>query len=205
MPGAFFDPQLKARDARRPGWYGRAVIQRLVASRAASWAALSLLAGTLCLGCGYKVVRYKGAIPDAERIAIGSLANLTFEPGVDRILNDALLREFQRRGALRVVDDREAADLVLEGAIAAVDIRSRSFSSIAFALEYEVRMVLEVIVTRRDGTVMEIDENSLAETDLYLASADVEVARTNRSEAIRRLSSLLAGRVHDALYERVVQ
>jgi hypothetical protein len=29
------------------------------------------------------------------------------------------------------------------------------------------------------------------------------VTRTNRQEALRRLAGVLAGRVHDALYERI--
>jgi hypothetical protein len=36
-----------------------------------------------------------------------------------------------------------------------------------------------------------------------VASADVEVERTHREEALRRLATLLAGRVHDALFERI--
>jgi hypothetical protein len=153
--------------------------------------------------CGYSFVRYGGGLGDVRRIAIRGLGNDSFEPGVDALVSDALAREFLQRGALRLVDDPAAADLVIGGAVKRVDVRRRSFSSILFALEYEVRMELALTLARRDGTPVAIDANALAESERYLASSDLEVTRTNRQEALRRLAGILAGRVHDALYERI--
>jgi hypothetical protein len=164
---------------------------------------LALLALLCAPACGYHAVRYAGALPGVERVAINGIENKSFEPGVDQMVTDALYREFLRRGALRLVDDPAAADLVIDGSVAGVEIAGRSFSSISFSLEFEVRMILDVTVTRPDGTVMEIDPRALSESELYLASADIEVARTNREEALRRVASTLAGRIHDALYERM--
>ena len=166
--------------------------------------ALACVALALALGaCGYSFVRYGGGLGDVRRVAIRGLVNDTFEPGVDALVSDALAREFLQRGALRLVDDPAAADLVIGGAVRRVEVRRRSFSSILFALEYEVRMELGLSVARRDGTPVAIDPNALAESERYLASSDVEVTRTNRQEALRRLAGVLAGRVHDALYERI--
>jgi hypothetical protein len=39
----------------------------------------------------------------------------------------------------------------------------------------------------------------LSESDVYLASPDVEVTRRNRLEVLRRLSALLASRVADSI------
>jgi hypothetical protein len=64
-------------------------------------------------------------------------------------------------------------------------------------------MELALTLARRDGTPVAIDANALAESERYLASSDLEVTRTNRQEALRRLAGILAGRVHDALYERI--
>jgi hypothetical protein len=44
-----------------------------------------------------------------------------------------------------------------------------------------------------------LDPRTLSETELYLASADVEITRTNRLEALRHLSDVLASRVADTL------
>ena len=166
-------------------------------------AGVSVALGLVLVGCGYSVVRYGSGLGDARRVAIHGLTNDSFEPGVEALVSDALAREFAQRGALRLVDDPAAADLVIGGSVKSVEIRGRSFSSILFALEYEVRMQLGLSVKRRDGSEVPIDPNALVESERYLASSDVEVTRTNRQEALRRLAGVLAGRVHDALYERI--
>jgi len=171
-----------------------------VSRRALCIASLLLLLAQA--GCGYSVVRYGSGLGDARRIAIRGLTNDTFEPGVEALVSDALAREFAQRGALRLVDDPASADLVIGGAVKGVETRRRSFSSILFALEYEVRIQLGLAIKRRDGSEVPIDPNALTESERYLASSDVEVTRTNRQEALRRLAGVLAGRVHDALYER---
>jgi hypothetical protein len=166
-------------------------------------ASFALALAVAASGCGYSWVRYGGGLGDVRRVAIRGIGNDSFEPGVDALVSEALVREFLRRGALRLVESPEAADLVIGGAVKRVDVRRRSFSSILFALEYEVRLELGLVVERRDGTAVAIDPNALAESERYLASADSEVTRTNRQEALRRLAGVLAGRVHDALYERI--
>jgi Lipopolysaccharide-assembly len=167
------------------------------------WVLAVILLALALHGCGYSVVRYGAGLGDVRRVAIRGLVNDTFEPGVEALVSDALAQEFQRRGALRLVDSPETADLVIGGAVKSVDVRRRSFSSILFALEYEVRMELALALTRRDGTEVALDPNALVESERYLASSDLEVSRTNRQEALRRLAGVLAGRVHDALYERI--
>jgi len=162
-----------------------------------------LLAALSTGACGYSFVRYGGGLGDVRRVAIRGLVNDTFEPGLDGLVSEALTREFRQRGALRLVDDPQAADLVIEGAVKRLRVRRRSFSSVLFALEYEVRMELALTIQQRDGSVVAIDPNALTESERYLASSDVEVTRTNRQEALRRLAGLLAGRVHDPPYERV--
>jgi hypothetical protein len=157
----------------------------------------------LGLGCGYTPVRYADALGDAKTVAIVGLRNDTFEPGVEAIVSDALAREFLRRGALRMVEDPARADLVISGTVAKLEVSRRSFSSIALAIEYELRLGLAIRVARRDGTIVPLDADAQTETERYVASADIEVERTHREEALRRLAGLLAGRVHDALFERI--
>lgn len=172
-----------------------------VAKRVSVWILALVLVGS---GCGYQIVRYREALADARRVAIVSIENDSFEPGLDSMVADALTREFMRRGALRVVSDPAAADLLVSGRVERLQTNSRSFSSIEFALEFEVTMRLVVDVERRDGSEVPINRRALVESELYLTSADVEVSRKNREEALRRLAGILAGRFHDVLYERVV-
>ena len=153
-------------------------------------------------GCGYQAVRYSETFGSGNRVALHGFRNDSFEAGVDSVVTDAFANEIMRRGALRIVTDPAAADWVLTGVVVELDTFNRSFSSVAFSLEYEVRMVLDVGLTRRDGTEIVLDRASLRARERYLASADPEVTRTNREEAVRRIAAVLATRAHDALYER---
>ncbi len=162
--------------------------------------ALALLA----VGCGYRSLVGPGL--DAEglarepvRLTVMSLRNDSPEPWLDRIVNDALRREMTTRARFRVVDDPDGAELVLRGRIRPLNIRSQSFSSFVAALEFALTLQLDLEIVRGEGDVVRLDPTMLAASDVYLASADVEVTRTNRLELLRRLSDLLATRVADAL------
>jgi hypothetical protein len=78
---------------------------------------------------------------------------------------------------------------------------SRSFSSVELSLETEVVLELELLATRRDGTSFQLNGNLLKQSDRYLQSADHQATLKNRREALRRVASVLAARVHDLLYE----
>lgn len=167
-----------------------------------SRAVLCVLMGSLGLcqtGCGYAFVRPSQGVAGAHTVAVEGFANETIQPGLDSLMTGALRRELARRGALRLVRDPRAADLVISGTVAAVSTSSRSFSSVQFALEYEVRVSLTARVQRRDGATIKLGPRVLSASDRYLSSADVEISRTYREEALRRVTDVLAGRIADAL------
>jgi hypothetical protein len=146
------------------------------------------------------MVRYQGAIPGARTLAIAALGNESYEPGVEAVVLDALRREALQRDGLRLVDDPEAADIVISGNVRQLNVSPRSFTSVVLAAEYEVVMRLGLRAHRRDDTEIPIDSRALSERDRFLASADLEATRKNRREAIHRLADLPAARVYDSLY-----
>ena len=162
---------------------------------------LALVLACVCLGCGYSLVRSGDSLGDVRSIAIPTPRNDTYEPGVEYVVADALRREFLRRRGVRLVDDPGAADLVLSGRVRHLGTRATSVDSVVLALEYELEMELELEARRRDGGLVPLDEGALRDTERYLASADAEASRKNRLEALRLLSSVLAGRVYLALHE----
>ena len=155
-------------------------------------------------GCGYHLLRYGAALGDVRRVAIQTFKNDSYEPGYELVVTDALIREFMRRGALQVVRDPKLADLVLAGRVLPIRTVGRSFSAVDLALEYQVEVKLDLQVKRRDGTAVQLDENALSDSELYTASADVEAMRKNREEALHRVAGVLAERVHEALFERLM-
>ncbi|MAG32188.1 MAG: hypothetical protein CL908_15000 [Deltaproteobacteria bacterium] len=169
--------------------------------------ALSLLLG---VGCGYRSTLGPGegasAAPTAQgpakqrtKLAVIALRNDSPEPRLDRILSDAMRREMSTRSGFDLVDDPRDADLVLRGRIRPLEVRSKSFSTFVAALEYSVTLEIDLEVVRATGDTIRLDRAMLSDTELYLASADIEVTRSNRLEALRRLSDLLASRVADSL------
>jgi hypothetical protein len=169
------------------------------------FAAILLLLLAAASGCGYSVVGYGAGFDGIRTVAIQTPANDSFVPGVEYVVADALRREFLRRGAVRIVDDPAAADLVLGGAVSRVESAGRSFSSVVFSLEYELVLVVDIEARRADGEDLAIGPRSLRESEYYLASADQEATRKNRDEALRRVAAVLAQRVHDSLFEAAPQ
>jgi hypothetical protein len=172
-----------------------------VAAGIGSWLgvlAIALLAGS---GCGYQLVDYAEPLAGVGSVKLRTFRNDSFEPGIEFVVADALRREFLRRGAVRLADESATADLVISGHVEPVLTRTRSFSSVVLALEWEVTLKLRVQIARPDGSLILLDDGAMQDTERYLASADVEATRKNRGEAIRKMAEVLAARVHDLLYE----
>jgi len=147
--------------------------------------------------CGsYRLVRSEPA--EGGRIAIRTLRNDTAHAGLELLVSESLRRTVLERGVLTLVADPDDADWVVAGTVQPLAVRSQSFSSVVLALEYTLTLSLELRVDGPDGP-LRLDRELLQGTDLYLASADVEVTRRNRREALRRAASSIASRVHDVL------
>lgn len=170
--------------------------------RALGTSLLSLLL-VVAAGCSYGWVRASEAFGPVRRVAIETLENESSEPALEMLVTDALLGEFLRRGGVELVDDPRRADLILSGSVRPLETRRASLSSTSFALEMEVTLRLDLQARKADGQTLALDPLALAESELYLASADIEATRKNREEALRRLAGLLAGRLHDTLAERL--
>ena len=191
----------RGRSAKREAFPAEAPVPVVYLAAVRRFAAIFLLLLVAGGGCGYSLVGYSTGFDGIRTVAIETPENDSFVPGVEYVVADALRREFLRRGAVRIVDDPAAADLVLGGAVNDVSWSGRSFSSVVFSLEYELVLELELEATRADGQVIAIGKRSLREVEYYLASADVEATRKNRDEALRRVAAVLATRVHENLFE----
>ncbi len=133
------------------------------------------------------------------RTAVLALRNDSPEPWLGRIVTDAMRREIGGRGNFDFVNDPQRADWVIRGRIHPLGLTSQSFSRFVAALEYGLTLQLDLEVVMGGGDTIRLDSRMLTESDVYLASADLEVTRTNRLEVLRRLSDLLAIRVADSM------
>ena len=167
-----------------------------------------LLVVSMVAACGYRSTLAgsgAGRLADGKaselpsRVTIVALRSDSPEPWLDRIVTDALRREVGGRARIRLTNDVENAELELRGRIRPLETTSRSFSSFVAALEYSLTLELDLDVLLASGDVIKLDPTILSETESYLASPDIEVTRTNRLEALRRLSDQIASRVADTI------
>ena len=172
--------------------------------RAAGCAAL-LACAVAALACGYTIERSHGALSsDAPRLSIETLDNDSKEPGLERMVSEALRREWSRRGHFRVVHDPAKADWVLEGRVLPLRITTRTLSSVVLALEQTVTLQLELDLVERGeagspSVRRRLPGSLLVESEIFFASADIEATRKNRTEALRRVADLVAERAADVV------
>jgi hypothetical protein len=114
-------------------------------------------------------------------------------------VSDALRRAFLRARRMRLIEESSAADLMISGRVLPISTLSRTFTPGVRALEYTVVLRLELDVYSPAGKRFDLDRFSLSESEIYLASADVQISHKNRAEALRRLSGLLADRIYDEI------
>ncbi|MCH6562442.1 MAG: hypothetical protein IH800_08510 [Myxococcales bacterium] len=164
----------------------------------------AVLVVLLGLGCGYRYVDSRGVFgPDVSRIEIDPLQNNSSEPGFGRMLGDALVEEFARRGILTpVYGGGAAADLVLSGVVHDVEVIPAAFSSVALTIEDRLLVTLDVSV-QNASTGQEVWRHTRLEVrERFQSSPDVQVYQSNKEQALRRLTSEIAGRIHDELFQK---
>jgi hypothetical protein len=162
---------------------------------------IALLLLTL-LGCGYRFVDERAVFADARRIQLVTFENRSTEPGYEQMLVDAISEEFVRRGALRPVYGAAQGELVMRGEIRQVRVRASSFSSVALAVEDRVEIQLDIAVTRAADDELVWERENFEFSELFLSSPDPQVYESNKEQALRRLSALIAERIHDELFQR---
>lgn len=162
---------------------------------------LTLLVLLAALACGYQRIDPSRVFgPDVRRIQIELIENESPEPGFERMLGDALVEEFTRRGVLAPVYAR--GDLVLTGVIREIEVSASAFSSVALVVEDTLQVTLDVAVAR-GATGNEVwRHEGLHLTERFLASLDPNVYESNKEQALRRLTAEIAGRIHDELFQK---
>jgi hypothetical protein len=165
----------------------------------------SLAAAVLVLAlpaCGYRAVTsLRGPGGAARAIELAIFENRSAAPGFEKLLADALAEEFARRGELRPVwsGGDVGADLALRGVVRQVNVRPSAFSSVSLELEDRVEVELDVTLLSGPDRALVWRHARLLADESFLSSADAQVRTSNREQALRRLASELAARIHDEL------
>jgi outer membrane lipopolysaccharide assembly protein LptE/RlpB len=123
-------------------------------------------------GCGYHFAG-SGPLPQGiQRVSVAEVDNLTLETGSEKELQWALEREFRGRGGVTVTDEGEG---VLNVTMRQLDFHPLSFDSRDQVLEYEVTLLLDVILMHRETGQTLWQANNLRVVSDYSAVPQVVV------------------------------
>jgi hypothetical protein len=169
--------------------------------RTGAAAAVALLA-LVATACGYRALDGRNAFgPDVHTIRLVAFENESREPGLEQQVADAMNEEFLRRGWLEP-EVGTTGDLVMSGVLHSASVRANSYSSGGLALEERIEIRLDVSVRRTTSGEIVYQHPDFRETEVFLSSADPMVYASNKEQALRRVSSAIAERVHDELFQR---
>ena len=132
-------------------------------------------------GCGYHLVGENvGLLEDVHSLSVGTLTNRSREHGLEKTLAFAMEREINERGHFHMEEDAAGGDAVISGTIRDVHVRPVAFDSNDQAVQYEIEMTVDLVLTRqRDGKVL-WRVRGLRETDEYSASSTVVVTTSSQ-------------------------
>ena len=132
-------------------------------------------------GCGYHLVGEEVGLPDdVHSLSVGTLTNRSREHGLEKSLAFAIEREIHARGHFRMEEDPAGGDAVLSGTIRDVRVRPVAFDVNDQAVQYEIALIVDLILTRqRDGKVL-WEVRGLSETDEYSTSSRVVVTSSSK-------------------------
>jgi hypothetical protein len=172
----------------------------------------ALLAGVLASGCGYALVGQQTKVPgNIGSVAVGEFRNESRQEGLSKTLAFAVEREFYEHGLLAVREHPVESEGLISGTIREFKTRPVAFNSSDEALEYEAKLVLDVVLTRQsDGAVLwrgkrmqAIEDYSVNRETVVPSSSqfqqgtldfanlaqltDIQLAETEKQRAIERM------------------
>ncbi len=189
------------------------------------------LTGLLCLlltGCGYHFAGEVVSLPaDVHSVSVGHIDNRSREQGLEKTLTFALEREVYIRRHFHMEEDPAAGDAVLSGTIRTVRVTPVAFDSNDQAVQFQIAVVIDLMLTRHDDGKVLWQVHGLRETQEYSASApvvissssqfqqgtldapnvqnpqlsNIQLAETERQQALKRLFGQVARDVYNQMVE----
>ncbi len=149
--------------------------------------------------CGYQ---FQGGgtslAPEIQSVAIPILANRTAQTGMENEITRALVEKFTSTRRL-LVTSQSSADALLTGTIKSFFTTSVTVTSATqVTTGYRATVTLEITFQRKgDGKILWKEE--IKEWRNYTVVSDLAATESNKREAIRQISALLAERVYEII------
>jgi len=150
-------------------------------------------------GCGYRLSGTGAFLPEhLQTILIRNFENETSRYQAEQFVTFAVRDEFIRRSRLKLVENLDRADAVLEGKIVSFEVKPVSYTESA-ADKYQVSITLEIrLMDLKKGRVLFEDRNLR-----YLDSYDIDSADffSMETQSLERISNTFARSVVTTILE----
>jgi len=105
----------------------------------------------IATGCGYRFSGESTFLPkDLQTLYIEPFINRSRDVGIDKEMTSALRSEFYRKGQLKIVDQIEQADAILNDVVRSVNSHVASVNRRDEVLQYEGSMIVDLTLRRRE-------------------------------------------------------
>lgn len=162
-------------------------------------AALATL--VLASACGYHTPATGDSWPgqDGRTLYVALFANRTVEPYLDSVVTDEVAMQMSRSRVVELIEERDVADLVLDGTVSAFDSQALAYAADDRISEYRASMTVSARLLRRsDGAVLWQDHLTRQQT--YPATLDKSLQQEGESLAAR----VIARRIAEDLVARLL-
>lgn len=145
----------------------------------------------LCTGgCGYHTLGAATHLPpDVKTLSVPEFANHTVANGIDRVMTDAVIREFVARTRFQVTPSgKPDADAVLHGTILQESLRPLTYNTATQqSSSFLITVVASVTLTARDGTVLYRNDRYVFRQQ-YESTTDLPLFLEEDPAAVQRLA-----------------
>lgn len=164
-------------------------------------AALGVLILSASAGCGYTS---KNALPEnIKSIYVKTVVNqiditqiVTYKPGLEMDITNAIVRRLQRDGNLKVVKRPEDADVILESALIRFDQEGLRFSKLETSQELRVFLVLSMkLIDAKAGQPLWEESNFSGDEEYFVSQIHDQSRDTAVDQAIERLARNVVDRI----------
>ena len=160
---------------------------------------LPIICLVLLMACGYKMTGKETHVPPGlSSIAIPTLKNKTFEPGIEIPFTQAFLNEFIQDRRVKVVS-RAEADAILEGVVTDFTAYGVAYDKSGFVLQYRTSIVVNFTLKDRTGKVL-WEEKGWGENQWFRASSTGVTNEAAKQVAIQRTAGFMAERIRNRFF-----
>jgi outer membrane lipopolysaccharide assembly protein LptE/RlpB len=161
---------------------------------------LPIICLVLLMACGYRMAGKETHVPPGlSSIAIPTLKNKSFEPGIEIQFTQAFLNEFIQDRRVKVVS-RAEADAILEGVVTDFTAYGVAYDKSGFVLQYRTIIVVNFTLRDRTGKVL-WEEKGWNENQWFRASSTGVTNEAAKQVAIQRTAGFMAERIRDRFFQ----